>query len=285
MPANIRDLRRRIRATQSIGKITRAMEMIAASKMRKAQQAAVRSKAYAATSWELLQALGAAIPKDQSLHPLLKSGDRGVPLVVLITPNRGLCGALPTQIVQEGSRKAESDSQFMAIGKKGERALLRRKKNLVASFDGFEAAPNAVDIRPIARTIIDLFLSEEINEVRLVYAEFISTVKYEPRALALLPISGTGNQKSEISTEYLFEPNPAEVLDALLPRLIELEIYQAILESLASEHSARMVSMRNASDAARDLLGDFTLTYNSLRQQVITTELADIVGGLKALRA
>ena len=184
---------------------------------------------------------------------------------------------------QGGSAPANPEAQFLAIGKKGERTLLRRGKKLAASFTGFETTPTAVEVRPIARTIVDLFLSDEINEVRLVYAEFISTVKYEPKILPLLPIIQSFNHPITQSSEYLFEPNPAEVLDALLPRLIELEIYQAILEGLASEHSARMVAMRNASDAAKDLLDDFTLTYNSLRQQAITTELADIVGGLKAL--
>ena len=169
MPANIRDLRRRIRATQSIGKITKAMEMIAASKMRKAQQAAVRSKAYAATAQEMLQALGAALPKDQSPHPLLKVGAIGNPLIVLITPNRGLCGALPTQVIHESLQNTNEnhETQFVAIGRKGERALLRRGKKIIASFDGFETTPTAAEIRPIARTIADLFLSDEISEVKL----------------------------------------------------------------------------------------------------------------------
>jgi len=290
MPQSTRELRRRIKTTQSLRKITKAMEMIAASKMRRAQVSALASKPYSALAWEMRSALSTSyyLPSTNSeiIHPLLKIPTTGLPLIVLITSNRGLCGSLNTVVVNHalGLVKDSSDSVFVSIGKKGERALLRRNKKILAAYDNFNTIPSSGEVRSISRTIMDLFLRGQASSVTLVFADFISTVQYKPKDLRILPFSASPSTNYHPSTtEYLFEPSPQEVLSSLLPRLVELQIYQAILESLASEHSARMVAMRNATDAADELVNDFTLTYNTLRQSSITAELSEITSGRKAL--
>ena len=292
MPQSTRELRRRIRATQSLRKITKAMEMIAASKMRRAQLAAVASKPYSALAWEMRSALSTSyyLPSTNSeiIHPLLKIPITGLPLIVLITSNRGLCGSLNSVVVNHalGLVKDSSNSVFVSIGKKGERALLRRNKKISAAYDNFNTIPSSGEVRSIARAIMDLFLSGHASSVTLVFADFISTVHYKPKALRLLPFALSAESiadSKKFHSEYLFEPTPKEVLSALLPRLVEFQIYQAVLESLASEHSARMVAMRNATEAADELVNDFTLTYNTLRQSSITAELSEITSGRKAL--
>ena len=290
MPQSTRELRRRIKTTQSLRKITKAMEMIAASKMRRAQVSALASKPYSALAWEMRSALSTSyyLPSTNSeiIHPLLKIPTTGLPLIVLITSNRGLCGSLNTVVVNHalGLVKDSSDSVFVSIGKKGERALLRRNKKILAAYDNFNTIPSSGEVRSISRTIMDLFLRGQASSVTLVFADFISTVQYKPKDLRILPFSASPSTNYHPSTtEYLFEPSPQEVLSSLLPRLVELQIYQAILESLASEHSARMVAMRNATEAADELVNDFTLTYNTLRQSSITAELSEITSGRKAL--
>jgi len=266
--------------------------MIAASKMRRAQLAAVASKPYSALAWEMRSALSTSyyLPSTNSeiIHPLLKIPITGLPLIVLITSNRGLCGSLNSVVVNHalGLVKDSSNSVFVSIGKKGERALLRRNKKISAAYDNFNTIPSSGEVRSIARAIMDLFLSGHASSVTLVFADFISTVHYKPKAFRLLPFALSAESitdSKKFHSEYLFEPTPKEVLSALLPRLVELQIYQAVLESLASEHSARMVAMRNATEAADELVNDFTLTYNTLRQSSITAELSEITSGRKAL--
>src|SRR3989344_3661267 len=291
MSQSTQELRRRMKATQSLRKITKAMEMIAASKMRRSQVSATASKPYAALAWDMRSALAASSwqivdGNEDKMHPLLKMPKTGASLVVLITSNRGLCGSLNTIVVNHalGLLKDAPDAKFVSIGKKGERALLRRNKKILAAYDNFNTIPSSGEVRSISRTIMDLFLRGQASSVTLVFADFISTVQYKPKDLRILPFSASPSTNYHPSTtEYLFEPSPQEVLSSLLPRLVELQIYQAILESLASEHSARMVAMRNATEAADELVNDFTLTYNTLRQSSITAELSEITSGRKAL--
>ena len=293
MSQSTQELRRRIKATQSLRKITKAMEMIAASKMRRSQVSATASKPYAALAWDMRSALAASSwqivdGNEDKMHPLLKMPKTGASLVVLITSNRGLCGSLNTIVVNHalGLLKDAPDAKFMSIGKKGERALLRRNKKISAAYDNFNTIPSSGEVRSIARAIMDLFLSGHASSVTLVFADFISTVHYKPKAFRLLPFALSAESitdSKKFHSEYLFEPTPKEVLSALLPRLVEFQIYQAVLESLASEHSARMVAMRNATEAADELVNDFTLTYNTLRQSSITAELSEITSGRKAL--
>lgn len=298
MPVNTRELRRRIRATRAIKQITKAMEMIAASKMRRAQLAALASRPYANLAWEMLAALGANTTRsgseDALIHPLLRSGVmEGPRLVLVVTPNRGLCGSLSSQVLSEARRG--SNVRYVAVGKKAQRALARLKLSVVAHFSGFEAQPTVAEARPIAKILMDAFIAEEVAAVDIVYADFISTLLYRVRRQTLLPLpfespppslmpgGPAASRPSVVEGGFLFEPSPAVALQELLPRLTELIVYQTILEGMASEHSARMVAMQGASKAADDLIDDFTLTYNAARQAAITGELADIVGGRLAV--
>ncbi|OHA49225.1 MAG: ATP synthase F1 subunit gamma [Candidatus Terrybacteria bacterium RIFCSPHIGHO2_01_FULL_58_15] len=288
MPVNTRELRRRIRATKSVKQITKAMEMIAASKMRKAQLAALASRPYAHLAWEMLVALGASIARSGSenaaVHPLLREGAaEGPRLVLVLTPNRGLCGSLSAQVLSEARMGRGSEVHYVSVGKKGQRALARLKLPVVAHFNGFETQPAVAEVRPIAKMLMDAFIAEEVVAVDVVYADFISTLQYRVRRQALLPLRIADGLQQATTPEFLFEPSPAAALQELMPRLTELLVYQAILEGLASEHSARMVAMQGASRAADDLIDDFTLTYNAARQAAITGELADIVGGRLAV--
>lgn len=308
MAQNTRDLRRRIKSTKSIRQITKAMEMIAASKMRKAQLAALASRPYAVLAWEMLSSLqgierGDVIEKLGARGKMLREPeqDGGKSLVVLITSNRGLCGSLNSQLVNEAWTLAKENKEnfvFVSVGRKGTRALSRLGLTMRASFDGFENQPTTQEIWPIADVTVNAFLAEDFSRVFVLYADFISTLQYKVRVRQLLPITaqavvysggvqleiGKHVETKKIANDLLFEPNPEDVLGYLLPRLTELQLYQLILENMASEHSARMINMKNASDSARDLISDLTLTYNSLRQASITADLADIIGGRMAVK-
>lgn len=308
MPSNTRELKRRIKSTKSIKQITKAMEMIAASKMRKAQNAALSSRPYANLAWEMLLSLRQAHTSKGTPplpHALLKQGNPKVPqLVIVISPNRGLCGSLPSQLVVRALDTAgDEETRFVVVGRKTQRTFEKRGKNIEAYFDGFETQPTAEETRPIADIAIRMFTNGEVSHATIVYANFISTLQYRVQAMPLLPIETregelgsviphepepSDNERAERKApqgplEFLFEPEPQAVLDQLLPRIIELQIYQAVLEGLASEHSARMVMMQNASKSADDLIDDLSLTYNTARQDAITAELLDITGGRLAL--
>ena len=303
MAQNTRELRRRIKSTKSIRQITKAMEMIAASKMRKAQLAALSSRPYSVLAWEMLSSVAEKSEQFAGADAELfyKFLSRGIKvnlnkeLIILITSNRGLCGSLNSQLVNAAfsivknnkdtfDELSASKYSFIIVGRKGLRSALRLGLDVFASYDGFENQPTFADTLPIARSVMDSFAGGQFKSVKLIYADFISTLKYEIRVTQLLPIN-IGDESVETKhAEFLFEPSPAEVLNSLIPRLIELQVYQALVENLASEHSARMVNMKNASDSARDIINDLTLTYNSVRQASITADLADIIGGRMAIK-
>ncbi len=295
MAQNTRELRRRIKSTKSIRQITKAMEMIAASKMRKAQLAALASRPYSVLAWEMLSSVAEKAKQFSGYEsePFYKFLSKGVKinfdkeLIVLITSNRGLCGSLNSQLVNAAFSLAKQNKDkysFVVVGKKGLRSSLRLGLSVFASYNGFETQPAFADTLPIARSVMDSFVAGQFKSVKLVYADFISTLKYEIRVTQLLPINIGNESNATKHAEFLFEPSPAEVLNSLIPRLIELQVYQALVENLASEHSARMVNMKNASDSARDIINDLTLTYNSVRQASITADLADIIGGRMAIK-
>ena len=303
MAQNTRELRRRIKSTKSIRQITKAMEMIAASKMRRAQLAALSSRPYSVLAWEMLSSVAEkseqfAGADAELFYKFLSKGIKvnlNKELIILITSNRGLCGSLNSQLVNAAfsivknnkdtfDELSASKYSFIIVGRKGLRSALRLGLDVFASYDGFENQPTFADTLPIARSVMDSFAGGQFKSVKLIYADFISTLKYEIRVTQLLPIN-IGDESVETKhAEFLFEPSPAEVLNSLIPRLIELQVYQALVENLASEHSARMVNMKNASDSARDIINDLTLTYNSVRQASITADLADIIGGRMALK-
>jgi F-type H+-transporting ATPase subunit gamma len=282
-----RDIQKRIKSIENIGKVTRAMEAVSASKMRRAQEATLRSRAYAEKAAEIMAHLRAQPGSGTYLHPLLQEHPRGRPGVVLITPDRGLTGGLVLNIIRFALRNAreniDGDPAWVAVGGKGRDFLARNGADMVAEFTSVHDRPAIVDITPISRLALDGFLGDDFSSLHLVYAHFESVVKQDLRWRRLLPIE-IPEYLEPVQAEFEFEPSPEAVLNEVLERLLEMRIYQAVLEAQASEHSARMVAMRNASDAAEELVEDLTLTYNKARQSDITGEILDIAGGAEALR-
>jgi len=285
--ANARDIRRRIKSVKNIGKVTRAMEAVSASKMRRAQEATLRSRAYAQRAAEVMAHLRAQRGPGTLLHPLLQEDAAGKPAILLITPDRGLTGGLVLNVIRYAMAAAEDrfgrEVAWIGVGKKGRDFLARLGADLRASFIKLPDAPSVLDITPAARLARDGFLGAEFASVHLVYADFISVTKQRPVFQSLLPIH-VPDEVEGLKSDFDFEPSPEAVLGEVLPRLVEMQIYQALLESQASEHAARMVAMRNATDAAKDLAGDLQLNLNKARQADITSEILDIAGGAEALR-
>ncbi len=285
--ATARDIQRRIQSVRNIGKVTKAMEAVSASKMRRAQAAALASRAYAAKAAEVMMYLRAQPGTGTKVHPLLQDNPSGRPGVLLITPDRGLTGGLVLNVIRFAIRQSRAsfgrDCRWISVGKKGHDFLARHGEDLVASFTDLPDEPSVLDITPISRLIIDGFLGDEFSSVYLVYAQFVSVVAQRPVMVELLPITVTEDAE-DLPAEFAFEPSPEAVLSEVLPRLVQLEIYQAVHEAQASEQSARMVAMRHATDAAGELVDELTLSFNKVRQADITAEILDIAGGAEALR-
>ncbi len=292
--ANAREVRLRIRSVKSIAQVTRALQAVSASNVRKAMAAMSRTRPYATKAWQVLTHI-AGQPGRATLHPLLtpRAEDRNE-LVVLITGDRGLAGAYNSNIVRfalQRFNKSEVPISYIAIGRKGRDMLTRRRKKVIAEFSHLPAAPTFADVSAIGRLAVDEFLSGNVDRVYLVYTDFINMVKQIPDIKLLLPLEiGGGEGRVEVfehvqkaSAAYIYEPNEEEILDEIVPRFTALQVYQAIMESLASEHAARMVAMKNATDSATDLADALQLEYNKVRQQGITGEILDIVGGVEAL--
>ncbi len=297
--ASIREIKRRIKSVKNISQVTRAMQMVAASRMRRAQERALASRPYAAKAWEMLTHVSSQIGNVQQLHPLLTQRDEVKTVgIILITADKGLAGAYNSNIIRKATQfmrdNDQEDAHLITVGRKGRDFMARFQRKIVAEFSDLPALPSTRDITPISRLAIDGFLDGEFDEVYLAYTDFINTLTQDPTVRLLLPIK-PGDVESKVmseylrsdeavrTTEYLYEPDPNALLDSLLPSFTELQIYQAILEARASEESARMVAMRNATENAKELIGDLTLTYNKIRQDAITKEILDIVGGAEAL--
>jgi F-type H+-transporting ATPase subunit gamma len=288
MPS-LREMRLRIRSVKNIAQVTRALEAVSASKVRKAQQAVLATRAYANKAKEILADLANQPGGPALLHPLLTARPEVKAIeIVLITGDRGLAGAYNTNIVREALLFARGQSapvRWLTVGRKGRDLIFRRRGNIVAEFSNLPAAPTAVHIAPIARAAIDDFLSGAVDEVYIAYTDFVNTLRLVPTVRRLLPFGAeevTGDVPLS-GIPFIYEPNQEELLNVIVPRFAQLQILQAVLESLASEHSARMVAMRNATDNAEDLIGSLTLDYNKARQLSITSDLLDIVGGAEAL--
>jgi len=259
--------------------------MIAASKMRRAQERTLAARPYAEKIQHVLADLAAQTPVGGEVHPLLVKRPVEKVAVVHITPDRGLCGGLVANINRSiaGFIMAQGvPVTNIAVGRKGRDFVLRTGQDLRSEFIQFPDKPTVADVLPVARIIIEDYTSGLIDEVYISYTEFVNTVVQRPKVWRLLPVEAAEIEPGK-NVEYIYEPSPAGVLAALLPRFVEMSIYHAILESIASEQSARMVAMRNASDNAHELIDELTLTYNKARQEMITTELLDIVGGAAAL--
>ncbi len=283
--ANIRLIRQRIRGIRNIAKITKAMEMIAASRMRRTQERSLAGRPYSEKITQVIAALAALPIGEKEQHPLLQRRAVKKIVVVHITPDRGLCGGLVGSINRKTASfilEQEAAVKLIAVGLKGFDAMRRSGQDIVAEFTGIGDYPSLLDTLPISRIIIDDFSSSAVDEVYLGYTRFISTMTQEPTLERILPAEPASIPTIQ-NVEYIYEPDPVSVLGELLPRFIEMQVYHAILESIASEQSARMVAMRNATDNADEIIDDLTLMYNKVRQEMITNELLDITGGVAAL--
>ena len=286
--ATIRDIRRRIRSITSTAKITKAMELVAASKMRRAQERALAGRPYAEKLIWVLADLADTIPlmDQEQLPPLLQRREVEAVGMVLITPNRGLCGGLPSNVSRKASAtilELDVPAKLVTVGKKGRDFFRRTDIEIRAEFTELRDYPEYEEILPIAKVVIDDYLAGEYDQVFLVYPFFVSTMNQEPRVQQLLPVEPPEEEATR-AVDYIYEPSREAVLNELLPRYVEMEIYEAVLEGIASEQSARMVAMRNATDAALEMIEALTLTYNKARQEQITKELLDIVGGVEGMK-
>jgi F-type H+-transporting ATPase subunit gamma len=280
MAANTRDIRRRIKSIKNTAQITKAMQMVAASKMRKAQAAAMAGRPYADLMNRVLVALSKRT--NPELSPLLEVREVKKELVLVVSTDKGLCGALNTNLLRETRVFDDKPAAYVATGRKAVQYLARTKKDLLADFQ-LKDAPGLLDTKPISKFLIDKFLAKEVDRVSVIYTKFINTLTLKPTIQTVLPISPADLPKpageepaSDDSVEFLYEPSPAEVLAGILPHYVHFQVYQMVLDARASEHSARMVAMKNATDNAKQLIKDLTLEYNKIRQASITTELLEI---------
>lgn len=280
--ANLKDIKKRIKSVNNTSKVTHAMELVAAAKMRKSQEKTLASRPYTSTLHQMIVELKPQTRK--KLHRLLKTPKEGPQLVILFTPDRGLVGGLNLNLMREAGKMVTDykGTQFITIGKKGLSSVSKLNAEIIASFESEELSE--IDLaRTISKLVTKAFINQEVASVWAIYPDFISVVKQTPKVVRLLPIKFSEEEKlpetqyTESDPAMLFEPTADTILETILPHHVLTDIYQIILETKASEHSARMVAMKNATDAANDLTSSLTLTYNQARQEAITTELLDIV--------
>lgn len=300
-----RKIKRQIQSVRNIKKITKAMELVSTAKMKKAVKAVLASRPYTQLAWQVV--LNLAARTDPRFHPLLQKREEIKKIgLVLLSSNRGLCGVFNQQIIRQAlsylyleQEKTKPETiEFITLGRKGAKAIIKAGYPIAADFPKVDIVTNISEIRPISQLVVKDYLAEKYDKVVLIYTDFISSLKQKPQVKQLLPLVpewevGLGEVGKEISAmkiekekwyyEYLFEPTPDFILKEFLPRLIEIQIYQAISESNASEHSARMMAMKNASEAALDLISDLTLAFNKARQAGITKEITEITVSKAAL--
>ena len=284
--ASVRQIRRRIRSVENTAKITNAMSMIAASKMRRTQESAIRGRPYSELTRDLLADLSAQPQDEEDLHPLLQRREVKKVEVVHFTPDRGLTGGLNAAINRASAQfllKQSVDASVIAVGKRGRDFMVRYGRDVRAVFTDLGDNPSVTDVSPIARLIIDEYSQQRVDAVYVAYAQFVSTTSQRPVIEPLLPVV-PADLMSQQAVGYIYEPDSLSVLSVLLPRFVEMQLYHALLESVASEQSARMVAMRNATDNANDMVEDLTLVMNKVRQESITRDLLDIVGGAAAVQ-
>ncbi len=303
--ANTREIRRRIKSIKNTQQITRALQTVSASKMGKAQAAATAGREYSRLLNRVLVSLRERVAEDS--HPLLAARPVKKELTILISTDKGLCGALNTNLFREASQLNRETNDFIASGRKSVQYLARTKRHLVADFQ-LKDSPTLTETRQISKFALDRFLSGEVDRVNVVYTRFVNILTLKPTIVTLLPISPADlpgapsaavddkNAAKAGSVEavhaaadpkngfgYIFAPSEMEVLDAVLPEYVHFQVYQMVLNARASEHSARMVAMKNATDNAKGLIKDLTLEYNKVRQAAITTELLEITTAQMAM--
>jgi len=283
--ANIRTIRRRIRGVQNTAKITKAMEMIAATKMKRAQERGLAGRPYAEKIQQVIADLAALPETGRALHPLLQRRPVAKIAIVHITSDRGLCGGLNANLNRLTGGfilKQTVPVILITVGRKGLNFMMRCGRDILAEFTQLGDRPSLLDTLPISHIIIDDYSRGMVDLVYLARAQFISTTLQRPVLQQLLPVEPASIPQVQ-NVDYIYEPGHDVVLGELLPRFVEMQVYHAILESIASEQSARMVAMRNATDNANELIEDLTLLYYKARQESITSELLDIAGGAEAL--
>jgi F-type H+-transporting ATPase subunit gamma len=295
--ANLRDIRRRIKSVKNTAQITKAMQMVAATKMRRAQQAAVCLRPYASRLDDMASHLYASMGRDEFSHPLLQPRKTsGKTAVVIITSDKGLCGPLNTNLLRDALRADDGNKVYISVGRKGRQVLVRMKKNLLADFE-LKDSPTFAESKTISRFLLKQYEENAFDAVEVYYNRFVNTLSQVPTAYKLVPIGSTVLEVAKALGEaeraarderkphdapaadtpfYNFEPDADVLLGKLLPYYVHLEIFEKILESRASEWSARMVAMKNATDNAKQLVKDLTLEYNKARQAAITNEILEI---------
>ena len=281
--ASQRDIRRRIQSSRNIKQITRAMQFVAASKLKRAQEATLAARPYAEKLDEVLA--DAAIVLSGEVHPLLVRRETGKRLLVLVTTDRGLAGALNTNTIRFAAQQiAETtgETTTVTVGRKGRDAMRRSRMPIEAHFDGFRERPTFADVLPLARLITDGYLDETFGRVDIIYSHFVSTLVQRPTIDELLPIVPREDTAGIPGNQFIFEPNPGAVLEQLLPRYVATRLFQAALETTASFFSSQMVAMKNATENAEELIEDLTLSYNKVRQANITREMIEIASGAQA---
>ena len=289
--ATLRQIRQRIRSVKNISQVTRAMEMIAAAEMRRAQQATLASRNYSEKARMVMQYVATEPGRGKNLHPLLEERTQvNAMAVVLYTADRGLAGAYNVNVIRKATdfirpfEKENKPIHFITVGKRGRDLMRRFGKQVVADFSDMGTRPEIVQVSALARAALDEFLSGRADQVHLAYTDFVNVLKQTPTIKQILPIEQAEIKREGPPQVYLYEPNAEQILAEVLPRFVEVQIYQALLESIASEQAARMVAMRNATDNAKELIESLTLLRNKVRQASITKEILDIVGGAEALR-
>ncbi len=274
MPSTL-DLRRRIKSVKNTAQITKAMQMVAASKMRKAQAAAIAGRPYQELLARVLAAVKGRV--DPGSHLLLAVRPVNQELILIFSTDKGLCGPLNANLFRELGEIDREKSEYAVSGRKAVQFITRTRRKLTADF-ALKDTIHFSEIRPIAKFVSEMFISGEVDQVRVLYPKFVNTLVQQPvlRTLLPIPVKELGIEGAESGGEYLFEPDEHSVLDAILPHYIAFQLFQMALDARASEHSARMVAMKNATDNAKELIKDLTLEYNKVRQANITTELLEI---------
>jgi F-type H+-transporting ATPase subunit gamma len=294
--ANTREIRLRIRSVKNIRQVTRALQAVSASRVRKAMEGVQRTRPYATKAWQVLTHI-AGQPGRNNLHPLMieRKEVKNI-IVVMVSGDRGLAGPYNTNVLRHTLGeflKSNAPVRYIPVGRKGAELLFRRGLNVMAQFTDLPAEPQFTDTSAIGRILVEEFLAGRADEIYLVYTDFVNMIRQVPTIKKLLPLefdSGEGLVQSDVAKPagaakpaYIYEPDEYEILGEIVPRFTALQVYQAVLESIASEHAARMVAMKNATDNASELANALTLEYNKVRQQGITNEMLDIAGGAEAL--
>ncbi|MEN8252348.1 MAG: ATP synthase F1 subunit gamma [Patescibacteria group bacterium] len=316
--ANSKEIRSRIKSVNNTGKITRAMEMVSAAKMRKSTENVIKIREYAHAAWSVLTNLARAFENYD--HGLLEVREVKSVLIVAITSNRGLCGSFNAQIMKKVKEEVENPEKlkinrigtkridspvndkdlkidFITVGRKGEGLVSKLGKEIIAAFPELTYLPGIDEVRPLSGIVMEEYLNKKYDKVVIAYTDYVSAIKQEPKIRQILPVSKIDLEKQiaeidnlakefgleEQKLEYKVEPSPKIVLEHIFPRLIEMQLYHAILESNASKESARMVAMKNATDAAKEMSEELTLAYNQIRQMKITQEIAEISAGSAAV--